>query len=146
MKSAIAIPLLGIITSLVACDPGISIRAVPQKKSSSAAQDLVIDVAPVNEFTGSTAYIAKAKITNSSNSIVVVTSCELVTERNTYQARLGGVESYPIKLAPGKSELGCGFFDLHDPVHKIFKNPAELRIHYSIAGREEIARVTIASK
>jgi hypothetical protein len=144
MKLVIGILLFALIGSLTACDPGMSVRPVAQKKPISGAQDLVIDVAPVNEFIGSTWYMAKANITNSANSTITITKCELAAERNTYQARLGGGKSYPIELAPGETKLGCGFFELHDPVHKTFKDPAELRIHYSIGGREEIARVTVA--
>jgi hypothetical protein len=139
----VAIVVLSItIASLMACDPGMTIRQIRPGKSSSADQ-LAIEIPPVNELIGSRFYGAKTKLTNLSKSSITIKGCELAARNVTYESRLGGAESYPFELAPGASTYFGPFFQLKDPVDNVFKQPAELRVHYVIDGREELARTIL---
>ena len=102
-----------------------------------------LKISPVNEFTGSRFYGAKAKLTNLSESSITIKGCELAAQNVIYESHLGGGESYPFELAPGASTYFGPFFQLKDPVHDVFKQPAELRVHYVIDGREEFARAIL---
>jgi hypothetical protein len=131
-----------IFASLMACDPAMSIRQVPPEKSS-AADRLAIEVSPVKEFIGSHFYGAKTKLTNLSKSSITIKGCELAARNLTYESRLGGAESYPFDLAPGASAYFGPFFQLKDSVDHVFQEPAELRVHFAIDGREELARTIL---
>ncbi len=130
------------ITSLVACDPGITIRQT-QPGISSNPDQLAIEISSVNEFTGSRFYGAKAKLTNLSRSSITIKGCELAAQNVINESQFGGGESYAFELAPGASTYFNPFFQLKDPVHDVFKQPAELRVHYVIDGREEVARAIL---
>ena len=130
------------IASLTACDPGMTIRQIPPEQSSSADR-LAIEISPVNRLIGSHFYGAKTKLTNLSKSSITIKGCELATRNVTYESRLGGAESYPFELAPGASRYFGPFFQLKDSVADVFKEPAELRVHYTIDGREELARTIL---
>lgn len=143
MRPVGGILLFVAISLIAACDPAMSIRQVPPANPGSGSDQLAIEIAPVKEFTSSTFYMAKARITNSSNSPVTITGCELIAREGSYQAKLGSGDSYPIELASGTGTLGCGFFELREPVRKVFESPAEVRIHYVIAGQGKVAKVTL---
>jgi hypothetical protein len=143
MNKVAKIVLFPTVALLVACDPGMTIRQVQSRTSSTSHEQLVIEVSPVNEFMHSRFYGTKTKLTNISNSSIVITGCQLVDRNTAYQSRLGGGESYPIELAPGMSKEFGPFFELPGPVREVFKKPSELLVHYSIEGREEIARAIL---
>jgi len=141
--SRLAIVVLSIaIASLVACDPGMTIRQGPPEKPSSAGP-LAIEIAPIKMLIGSRYYGAKTKVTNLSKSSITIKGCELAARNGTYESSLGGRESYPFEVAPGTSMYFGPFFQLKDSVHDVFKEPAELRVQYVIDGRNELARTVL---
>lgn len=142
MNRVAIVVLFATIASIVACDPGMTIRQI--RAESSTGVQLVIEVSPANKFIGSRIYGAKTKLTNQSNSSIAIQRCDLVSPNATYESRLGGGESYPFVLAPRASKYFGPFFQLKDPVHDVFKHPAELRVHYVIDGREVIARASLS--
>jgi hypothetical protein len=120
-----------------------TIRQVRPGTSSPVHDQLAIEISPVNQFIGSRVYVAKTKLTNISKSSITIRGCALADRNTIYESRLGGGESYPIELTPGASKDFGPFFELHDPVGEVFKKPTELRVHYSIEGRDEFARATL---
>lgn len=143
VKSIAKILLFSVVAILIGCDPGITIRQVPSRKFGTVYGQLAIEISPVNSFSYSRFYGAKTKLTNTPKSSITITGCELADRSTIYESRLGGGEYCPIELAPGSSKSFGPFFELHDPVRDMFKNSAELRVHYPIEGRQQLASATL---
>ena len=149
MKSLASILLAIPFTLFVACDPGMTIRqinsTVDSKKTAVVVPpEMTIEVKPTHQLIGEGWYDPQVKVTNSSDSPITITRVELVAQSATYENQPHAAESYPLSLpARGTTSLDIGF-RFNQGVNKIFKEPAELRIHYLTGGHDGLARTTVA--
>ena len=83
-------------------------------------------------------------VTNNSDLPIAISSVELAAKRGTNANKPRQPGSYPLAVPPGKTENLDIWFDLTDDVRKtFFRQPAELRVHYKSAGRDETAHVSV---
>jgi hypothetical protein len=108
---------------------------------SATRTGLVIRVATRHQLIGESWCSPKLEVTNSFSSSVVITDVELVTSRQTYANHPFRSGAYPVKLTAGQTGTLEVRFELVEPVYKTFRDPAELRVHYSVGGSPQIARV-----
>jgi hypothetical protein len=128
---------------LVACDPGMSISQEDMSKTSGSKGDLIIRIAPRHQLIGESRYSPKVEVTNTFDTPLKITSVELATLREIYANHPVAKGIYPVTLS-ARATAGLEVrFDLAEPVHKAFKQPAELRIHYLTVGGEKVATVRL---
>jgi hypothetical protein len=130
------------------CDPGMSIRQInsaadSKKTAVVVTPEIAIEVKTTHQLIGEGWYHPEVKVTNSSDSLITITSVELVAQGVTYENKPRGGETYPLTL-PVRSTTSLEVaFRFSEGVHKIFKKPAELRIHYLTRGHDGLARTTV---
>jgi hypothetical protein len=134
--------LVAVSLLLVACDPGMTIRQI---KAANGTSDAVrIDVKTEHPLIGHTFYAPQVTVTNDSDSPIAITSVELAAKRGTYTNKPRRPEGYPLVVPPGKTETLDVWFDLADDVKEtLFRQPAELQMHYGSRGQEEAAQVSV---
>jgi hypothetical protein len=133
---------------MTACDPGISVRQIRSTGNTtvgqvSAENQLVLDVKTTRQLIGEAWYDPEVRITNSSSSPITIQNIELATRDKTYMDTPGRPEIIPLKIQPGSTETLHVLFRLDDAVYKVFRKPAELRVHYQSDGAEGIARASV---
>ena len=84
--------------------------------------------------------------TNSSDVPVTITSVELIAGSRTFQNKPRAEKDYPLTL-PAHSTVPLDvYFSFSNGAYvaKVFKNPGELRIHYSSQQGTGLAHMTVA--
>ena len=143
LRNATCVFLCLTLVAFVACDPGMTIRQKDELTRGESSSELVVRVAARDQFIGETRYITKVEVTNISISRIVITAVELVTSRETYPNHPFAAGAYPLTLIAGGAETLDVRFELAEPVHKAFIQPAKLQLHYKIGNQEETAHATI---
>ena len=148
MRQLLKILLLATCILMVACDPGMMIRQVKPtgeipSKSSPADMQVIVAVQTIRTIIGVTWYAPGLKVTNSLPSSITVTNVELATTRALYANKPLTPGTFPLTIAPGRTETLGVWFDLKDDVRNTFREPAELRVHYRKGNNEEIVRVNV---
>jgi hypothetical protein len=124
----------------VACDPGMTISQASAPEAGKGAR-VAVNVKTSHPLVGETWYAPDAQVTNSSESPITVTGVELSARGVTYANRPGRPGTYPLIVAPGKTDALDIWFDLSDDVKKTLQQAAGLRVHYRVGDREEVAEV-----
>lgn len=137
--------------SLVACDPGMSVRQInsfveSKNRGVTAVPKLSVDVKTTHQLIGERWYDPQIIATNSSDIPITITSVELIAGTATFQNRPQAAKDYPVTLpAHRAAPLNVDFRFSDDlDVHKVFRRPAELRIHYSTERGSGLAHITVA--
>jgi len=150
MKPLASILLVLPFVLFLGCDPGMTIRqinsTVDSKKTSVVVPpEMTIEIKTTRQLIGEGWYDPQVKVKNLSDSPITVTRVELVAQAATYENQPRAAESYPLTLpARGTASLDLGF-RLNQGVSKVFKKPAELRIHYLTGGHDGLTRITVAA-
>lgn len=127
---------------LVACDPAITIRQI--KASNGISAPITIEVKTQHPLVGQTMYVTQVTVTNGSDSPVTITSVELAAKEGTYTNKPRQPGSYPSALPRGETETLDVWFDLTEDVKEtFFRQPAELRVHYTSHGQDETAHASV---
>ena len=140
--------LAAISALMMACDPGVSIRQIKSQGQTivgrvAAENKVVIDVKTTRQLIGEAWYDPEVQVTNSTSSPITIESIELATRDKTYTNTSVRPETSPLKIQPGSTEALHVLFRLDDAVYKVFKQPAELRVHYQSDGAQGIARASV---
>lgn len=133
----------GVAILLTGCDPGLTIRQVEIARAGPENHQVTIHIKTNHQFIGDTKYVPEVKVTNSSRAPITVTKVELVEPKANYENKLNSLGSYPVPVSPGDTKVLDVWFDLNDSVKTIFQAPIELRVHYRLGDKDEIARATI---
>jgi len=139
-----------IIISIVmtACDPGISIRQIRPLGQTTVDTDapdspVVLDVKTTRQLIGETWYAPEVWVTNSGRSPITINNIELAIMGKTYSNAPPQPETSSLKVLPGSTQNLHVLFCLDDSVYKVFKQPAQLRVHYQSDGAQGIARAFV---
>ena len=139
--------------ALLGCDPGMTIRQAtrradaPKTTAIASSQNLIVEVKPTRQLIGESYYGPEIKVSNPFDSPITIDAVELVTKSATYTNNPRHPSTYPVVVAPGQTETLETWFDLPQGVERTFLHrPADLRIHYSRNGKEEIAHATIVGE
>jgi len=143
MSRTISVILSVLLSALIACDPGMAIRQQDVPKNPESRVGLTIRIATRHQLIGESWYAPKVEVRNSFGSSVVITDVELATSRKTYPNHPFRTRAFPLKLTTGRTGALKVRFELAEPVCKTFRDPAELRVHYTIEDSNEIARDAI---
>jgi hypothetical protein len=150
MKSPASILLVLSFALFLGCDPGMTVRQInstvdSRKTSVVVPPEVTIEIKTTHQLIGEGWYDPHVKITNSSDSPITIMRVELVAQAATYENQPHAAESYPLTLpARSTASLDVGF-RFNQGVDKVFKKPAELRIHYLTGGRDGLTRTTVAA-
>ena len=134
----------------LACDPGMTVRQInsivdSKKTAVVVPPEMTIEIKTTHHLIGEGWYDPQVKVTNSSDSPITIRRVELVAQAVTYENQPRAAESYPLTIpARSTASLDIGF-RFNQGVNKIFKKPAELRIHYLTGGHDGLARTTVAA-
>jgi hypothetical protein len=134
---------------LVACDPGMAVRQInsfveSENTAVTPIPKVSVNVKTTHQLIGERSYLPDVTLTNSSYFEVTITSIDLVARGETYENRPQDTKCYPLKvLAQSTAPLDV-HFRFTDGIYKVFKNPGELRIHYSSQQGTGLARITVA--
>src|SRR5262249_13372149 len=140
LKSVVLAVVVVLSATMVACDPGLTIRQAgsPADKNSS----VILHVKPSRQLIGSEMYAPQLTVTNSSEA-PVTTGAELSTKQKTYSASSPRPQEFPKEILPKQTESLTLLFRLDDSVRQTFRQSAELRVHYKAGNGEDTARTTI---
>lgn len=138
--------LAAILGLTVACDPGIAIHQRDSAGGISTNSAVTIHVRSSNPLIGETWYEPSVTITNSSQSPISVTRVELAVGRNLYANSPLRFGSFPMAIPAGTSANLDVRFDLSDNVKNTFHEPAEFRVNYRNAGKDEIVRALLVGE
>ena len=133
---------------MAACDPGMAIYQSnhSRKAVSSGAASLsqvAIKVKTRHQLIGERSYLTQIEVTNAFDSPITVTSIELIARDVTYANKPQVQESYPHEVPSHETSALQVWFELQDDVYRIFKTPAELRVHYQHGGQEQVIHTSI---
>jgi hypothetical protein len=134
----------------VGCDPGMTIRQINSRAESKrtvviVTPDITIEVKTTHQLIGERWYDPQVNVMNSSDSPITITSVELVAQGVTYENKPRAEQTYPLTL-PVRSTASLDIaFRFSEGVYRIFKEPAELRIHYLTRSHDGLARTTVAA-
>jgi hypothetical protein len=131
-----------LMTALVfasACDPGITIHQVSQPHPINAST-VFLSIKTTRSFIGSKVYAPQVTVADCSASPILLTMVDLIARDVAYESRTGVL---PLTLQPGQAETFGVLFDLHEDVKRTFERAAEFRLHYQIAGKDELAQTDI---
>jgi hypothetical protein len=139
-----------VLMSLVGCDPGMTVRQINSFVESENAAvvptpKISVNVKTTHQMIGERWYGPQVTATNPSDIPVTITSVELIASSQTLKNEDIAAKDYPATL-PARSTVPLGIhFRFSDgvDVDKAFKNPGELRIHYSSQQGAGIVRVTV---
>lgn len=132
----------------LACDPGIVIHQQIAQPPFGTKTPVTVRVKSKNLLVGVTQYSPVLEIENRSDIpiTIAIAGSELVARAVTFQSESFGPDSSNIEISPGESKTIELYFDLKENVGKVFREPAELRIHYRSRGGEQIVSVTIVGR
>jgi hypothetical protein len=105
-----------------------------------------IEVSKFHALIGSGYYTPKIRVTNMAKLPVAIKGVELVTSRGIYHPSPRQNEDFRVKLDPGNTQEIDAWFELHDGLLTTFKKAAELRVHYMIGNRNEMATAKLVGK
>jgi hypothetical protein len=150
-KKLFARTLLVVTFALFAgCDPGMSIRQIDSRRLSKKtvlpeAPEIVIEVKTRRQLIGEKSYYPEIKIANVTDSPIIITNVELNAQGDTYENKPRENGTYPLTVpARSTAALDVVFrFGEGTYVQKVFKKPAELRVHYWIGDHDGVARTTL---
>jgi hypothetical protein len=139
----VAIPVL-----MTACDPGISVRQITSRGQSTVGKvapenSVALDVKTTRQLIGQAWYDPEIRVTNLTSFPITIENIELATTSKIYAKSTARPETSPFEIQPGSTETIHVSFRLDDAVYRVFKQPAELRVHYQHGGMEEIARASV---
>ncbi len=148
MKNKVRMFVVLVMVLLVACDPGMTIRQAKSPHEgtsgiSAGGAQVVLEVKTSHQLIGETWYVPKVRITNSTDSSIIITSVELASRGAVYINKPPQPGFYPLVVQPGRTEALLVWFDLNEAVKKTFQQPAELRVHYQKDDKEEIAHASL---
>lgn len=112
-------------------------------KETGKPSGLVLHVKPSRLLIGTIHYAPQVTIANNSEATVLVTEIELATRQKIYSDSSVRPQDVPREISAKQSQDFTVLFRLDDPVHKTFKEPAELRVHYRSVSSGDIARITV---
>ena len=140
--------VLGLI-ALVACDPGMTVRQInsfvqSENVAVTAIPKISVDVKTTHQLVGEHWYSPQTIATNPSGFPIKITGVELVADGTTFQNKPRVANYYPLELPAHDTVALDVNFRFNDGVSKVFKNPGEVRIHYSSQQGAGLARVTVA--
>jgi hypothetical protein len=149
MKPLASILLVLPFALFLGCDPGLTIRqinsTVDSKKTAVVPPEMTIEIKTTHQFIGEGWYDPQVKVNNSSDLPITITRVELVAQAATYENQPRAAESYPLTVPAGSTaSLDIGF-RFNQGASKVFKKPAELRIHYLTGGHAGITRTAVAA-
>jgi hypothetical protein len=139
------------LTLLAACDPGMTVRQInsvveSENAAATAIPKISVEVKTTHQLIGESWYSPQITATNSFDVPVTITSVELIAGSTTFQNSPRAAKDYPVNL-PARSTVPLHVdFGFNDGmyVEKVFRNPGELRIHYSSQQGAGLARITVA--
>ena len=145
LRVAILVAMSALMT---ACDPGVSIRQIkshgqPIIGSTAPEDHVVLVVSTTRQLIGETWYAPEIRVTNLGPSPIIIQSVELAARGKTYANTPPRPETIQLKILPGSTENLHALFRLDDSVHKVFKRPAELQLHYQSGGVQETVRAAV---
>jgi hypothetical protein len=134
---------------LVACDPGMTVRQInsfvqSENVAVTAVPKISVDVKTTHQLIGENSYSPQSIATNTSDFLITITGVELVAEGTTFQNKPRVGNYYPLNVPAHDTAALDVNFRFSDGVSKVFKNPGELRIHYSSQQGPGVARITLA--
>ncbi len=150
MKTLASILLVLPFALFLGCDPGITIRQINstvdfKKTAVVVPPEMTIEIKTTHQLIGGGWYDPQVEAKNSSDSPITITRVELVAQAATYENQPRAAESYPLTLpACSTASLDIRFY-FNEGVSKVFKKPAELRIHYLTGGHDGLTRTTVAA-
>jgi len=103
-----------------------------------------VDVKTTHQMVSEKWYRPQTIATNTSDFPVTINGVELVADGTTFQNQPSLASYYPLSLPAHDTAALDVYFRFSDGVSRVFKNPAELRIHYSSQQGAGLARVTVA--
>jgi hypothetical protein len=110
---------------------------------ATAIPELSVDVKTTHQLIGENWYSPQTTAKNTSDLPVTIIRVELVANGTTFENKPRVPSYYPLSVpAHGTATLDVNF-RFSDGVHKVFKNPSELRIHYSSHQGPGLARITV---
>jgi hypothetical protein len=129
----------------IGCDPAMTLRqrggtTIPKEASQPP---LSISVNESRQLVGERWYVSTVYISNSTDASVEITKVELVTSARGYQLKDWAEQRLKRDLGARESARLELWFDLDGAVAEVFREPAELRVHYESAGVETVATVLI---
>jgi hypothetical protein len=135
--------------ALVACDPGMTVRQInsfvqSENVAVTAIPKISVDVKTTHQFVGENWYTPQTIVTNPSDFPITITGVELVADGSTFQNEPRVANHYPLNVPAHDTAALDLNFRFSDGVSKVFKNPGELRIHYSSQQGVGLARVRLA--
>ena len=138
------------VRSIRRCDPGITIRQInstadSKKKAVVVTPEITIQVKTTHQLIGEGWYDPEVEVTNSSDSPITITSVELFAQGVTYENKPRAKKTYPLTLLVRSTASLDIAFRFSQGVYRIFKEPAELRIHYLTSSHDGLARTTVAA-
>ena len=143
--------LLAALISVVACDPGMTVRQINSSVESentavNAIPKISVAVRTTHQLIGEEWYDPQVTATNPSDVPLTITSVELIAGKQTFKNEDRAAKDYPITLLPRSTvPLSVDFkFSTDVDVNRAFKNPGELRVHYSSQQGAGIASATVA--
>jgi hypothetical protein len=142
VKDTVGVLSTALLVLTIACDPGMTIRQTSSLGATNGA-GVAVHIRTSHPLIGETWYAPEVEVTNSSDSPITVTGVELTVQRATYANKPRRSGTYPLIVPPRETEALDIWFGLHDDVKKTFQQSAELRVHYRISGKEEIAESNI---
>lgn len=135
--------VLTLLLITLACDPGMSVHQLAPDATVAAKPLIVVHVKSQNQLIGEKHYAPIIDIENLADSPIRVSNVELIAEGTTFQPRSLGSDTPLEEIAPRRSRAIKVWFELSDPVYKLFHRPAELRIHYRGGSGEQIESIAI---
>jgi len=130
------------------CDPAINIYQVkvPTPPPAPGGVQAKLTIKATHQLIGESWYRPEISMTNFSSSTMVVTGVELVTQKGLYSNQLQNSDRYPLTVSPGAAVVLDVHFDLRNGVRTTFAKSAELRVHYRIENKDEIAKTRLAAR
>lgn len=133
----------------VACDPGMTVRQIDSSVESEGATTtttpkISVDVKTTDQLIGERSYRPRVTLTNSSDFTITITEVDLNAQGAIYKNRPYDAKYYPLRVPPQSTVPLDVYFRFAEGIYKIFKDPCELRIHYSSQQGTALARITVA--
>jgi len=136
--------VIGMIVALATgCDPGMTIRQAVSQLRTTPSGAVGIRVKTTHPLIGTKVYAPGVEIVNSSESPIVVVSVVLVTQRGTFANKSGNLKLSAREISPRSTQPLDVLFDLDENVKRSFRQPAELRVNYRIAGKDQAVSASL---
>jgi hypothetical protein len=125
--------LLALLTT--GCDPGMKIRQRMTNSASTPSQnpspnDLDIRVAEQHQLISETWYSPEITLVNKSQMPISIIRIELATPEHVYEPQDIGQNKIGQAIESSRSITQTLFYNLNKPVSEVFRQGAELKVHY----------------